>query len=65
MWLNCLMSLVRVMLAISAPRDPDILIQLTMSLVGFAPRDTSVLLEHMIQKNVLKERIQILASIKI
>ena len=59
------MSLVPVMLVISVLRGPNLQIQLTMSPVGFVRKATSVLLEHMIQKNVRKELIQILPSTKI
>lgn len=65
MYLNGLMSLAPVMLAISVSRGLKLQIRLIMSLVGFVPRATFALLKLTIQKNALKEHIPILPSIKI
>lgn len=59
------MSLDPVMLVISATKALGLLTQLTTSLEGYAPEAIIVLLEHMIQRNVLREPTPILHPIKI
>ena len=59
------MSQVLVMLATSAKREPDLLLQQIMLPEAFAPRVTTVLLERMTQLSVLREPTQILLAIKI
>lgn len=63
--LNCPKSLASVMQAISASRGLKLQILLIISLAEFVPKAIIALVELTIQKNVLKEHIPILLSIKI